>query len=269
MPSTFVSSNTTASTPEMQTEWRQSLADFDSAYQAYSETEQGRALGMPATMTPPTVSAKSSTRPLVSKRDLRVLLLVRQILLQHDRDESSAGRVQQVVRIDPAGLRHNPNSLPNRVYEIVRQAGMEGIHITDILARLEQLKQSPRSEHHRYQIVRKALTQNSAVICRSGKGRFRLRNGLLPGQRVATTARKAPVVADSKLPSLIDIARKQIEKFRDHPLAPLSARQVWGILMRMGYRCSYDYLRQALIRAGIRTPRLARKIIPDESSAEA
>jgi hypothetical protein len=201
----------------------------------------------------PVSKVKVGKKSRVSKRDAKVLMYLYQVLQSQKEDEIAAAQGKAIIKIDADRYVAKPNSLSHHLYAILLAAGKDGIHINDIIARLEQSGYQLRSQYHKYSHIHSALRRASYMVLRMGRGKFRLRNGFIPSVRMQPTS-AAPITnskteTSTKIPTLADIAKHVVEQCGDEP--NLTPRTVWVIMQQMNFHCNLDYLLARMRACGL------------------
>jgi hypothetical protein len=216
----------------------------------------------------PVSKVKVAKKARVSKRDAKVLIYLHQVLQSQKEDEIAAAQGKAIIKIDSDRYVAKPNSLSHHLYAILLAAGKDGIHINDIIDRLEQSGYQLRSQYHKYSHIHSALRRSSYMVLRMGRGKFRLRNGFIPLVRMqpdsekTLTNSKAATIA--KIPTLTDIAKHVVEQCGDEP--KLTPRTVWVIMQQMNFHCNLDYLLARMRACGlVRQGKIVRPLRSDSS----
>jgi len=232
------------------TDWKTTLAELDHEYEQYANRVPSNDLPEPSEEVPMTaiksVKAATKKKAAVSKRDVHLLMMLHQLIVNHEEAEETERRSKDISTVEPQKFSPKPNSFSHHVHAVVKNAGKEGIHINNIIAGIEQAGYPLRSQYHKYSQVRAELSRNGYMYVKVKPAVFRLRNGFAAEARPVKTVKVATSKNDNKVPALKDIILSIKDKYK---AKKPSAQQVWFIMLKMGYSCSQKYVMQILARA--------------------
>lgn len=178
---------------------------------------------------------------LLSKKDARILLSVREMIVSHMQREEQARRSSVITVINPDQFRIAPNSIESLIAQALR-GNDAGLHINDIIPRLEALGWRTTSVHHKYTEVYRAIRRHYYMFEKLGRAKFRLREAFAQRPAEPRSPRQSNPTS-KKLTTIKDIAIGVVQKFGD---AASSPSIVWAIMLRMGYDCSYSSVYKAM-----------------------
>jgi hypothetical protein len=189
-------------------------------------------------------AAQDAKKRHVSRRDMRVLMMLRQVLLDHEEAETIRERAQTITKVEPAAFMPKPGTIEHYLCLAIGQAGDQGVHINDVITSMERGGFHFNSQYHKYAQVHSALRRNEFMFVKVKPATFRLRVAFKHAEPVVKTA---VVVShkhnDTKIPSLIDCALGIARKYKDRNLSP---KQIWLTMRKMGYECSLEYITRVL-----------------------
>jgi hypothetical protein len=228
------------------TPWQESLSQIDNDYIHHSNQDSSFDDEPEAPAEEPVVEMETKTKVKrsfsISKRDMRVLLYLRQVLQAHNEDEEAQKRSKLITKVEAVKFTQKPNSLSQHLHDLLLPAGKTGLHINDIIEGIEKAGYNLQSKYHKYSQVNSALRRHGYMVLRIGRGTFRLRDGFLNKKQVKQPVKQVITSSNllvNKVPKLIDIAKYVIVECQDHDLTP---QKVWYIMSQMGYNCSLRYL---------------------------
>jgi hypothetical protein len=190
------------------------------------------------------VDQEDEERPrLLSKKDARILLSIRELIASHMQREEQVRRGRTITVVDSNKFRIGANSIENYIARAL-QNSETGMHLNDIITGIEALGWRTTSVHHKYAEVYRAIRQHYYMFEKMGKAKFRLRAAFSQRPMDRTPISISVDTNKGKLTTLKDIAVSVVEKFYAPP--GIYPSLVWAIMRRMGYDCSYSAVYKAM-----------------------
>jgi hypothetical protein len=167
----------------------------------------------------------------LKRKDVRLLLTAREFVKDYNRLCEEKERALDIKVVNVAINNSSTEALILKALSNIQ----DGLHINDIIIRLEKLGWVSESKYHKYDLVRKTLSDNYFMFQRIAPATFKLREGF----RGRPPEKTQPVIRhktkSNKLTSLEDIvvwcAKKQ--NSNTYP------GSVYYALRQCGYRCAY------------------------------
>src|ERR1700722_3442634 len=238
-------------------DWKEHYSSMDEAQKATSLNDVRRECGLPTDSSPtyksvpPIVAETLATnlhteeedKRLLTKKDARILLEVRDMISFHLNREERLRRSNAITVIDPDQFQISPTSIESYIAKVLR-GNDDGLHLSEIIERLEQIGWKTTSVHHKYAKVNSAIRRHYYMFDKVGKAKFRLRAAFEPRPIERTTAAHQSDPNKDKLITIKDIVVGVVQKFYAPP--GLYPSVVYAILQRMGYNCSYSAVYKAM-----------------------
>jgi hypothetical protein len=180
----------------------------------------------------------------LGRRDVRLLLTVRDIIKEYKRQQEEKARALDIKIVNPESVGIDDNSTESYIIRALSTTD-DGLHINTIIEAIESMGWISDSKYHKYSHVRKTIAENYFMFQKIAKATFKLREGFrkrVPAKNPED--RRKPIENVGKLTTLEDIIetviRKRQGKFGMYPAG------VWYILKRMGYKFSYTTVHAAM-----------------------
>ena len=234
-------------------DWKRSYSSLEDV--AETDADKNRLIAEANGDLPPIVVemiARSSFKPkkekdvarIVSKRDTRTLLLVRDMLFAHKEREELRKRCRTITTIEPSKFDVEQTSTVAFIFRAL-QNDNDGKHINTIITNIEQLGWTTTSIYHKYSDVYSAIRKNYYMFERVAKATFRLREAFANRTPAVRSANIVKLPAPTQnLVRLKDVAVCVVEKFHRKP--GLSTHLVWSIMHHIGYRCYYRSVQRVM-----------------------
>jgi hypothetical protein len=184
---------------------------------------------------------KDETR-IISKRDTRTLLLVRDMILAHKEREELRRKCRTITTVEPAQFDLDPTSTVAFIFRALQDN--ETKHINTIIANIEQLGWTTTSTYHKYSEVYSAINKHYYMFDRVGRATFRLREAFSNRTQTRSERIVRPQTPSQDLVRLKDVAAYVVQKFYRKP--GLSAHLVWSIMRHIGYSCHYSSVQRVM-----------------------
>lgn len=153
----------------------------------------------------PKVVAKQP-KSLLKRKDIKILLVVRELLRRQARSAEQKVRAQTIKQVNKADFLLPPTSIESYLHRVLLTTE-EPMHIKDIIPQAEALGWETAPIDHKYAQVYRAMRLNDYMFLRVGKNKFRLRDGFRNKQpdkierKITDRERFAP----NYVPTLLDL----------------------------------------------------------------
>jgi hypothetical protein len=129
----------------------------------------------------------------------------------------------------------DPNSIEAKIKYILENEN-NGLHLKEIIFKLEQIGWHSNSEYHKYSSAHKLLTKYSYMVEKCGKAKFRIRDGMKYVQQPKPVYQPKIKVDDNKLCSTSKAVFDVVSRFSNE--AGITCKELTYIMHQLGYHCS-------------------------------
>lgn len=182
--------------------------------------------------------------PQSKKNNVQDLITVRNLLRIGDALEEQHKRAIDIREVDQANYVVRSTSIESYLLRAL-YATEEGLHINDIIARIEVLGWASTSKYHKYAQVYSALNKNYFMFMRVSKGKFKLREGFR-GRKPAKLQQPQPAQnqGQAKLITIKDIVYDISKLYQDD--SGIYPSRAHDIMKHIGYSCHYSSVYRAM-----------------------
>lgn len=184
---------------------------------------------------------KEVCKNTISKRDLKVMLVVQGWFLAAKRQNEEHKRALDIRTVEAESL--NSKSLIFKILDLYKDSN-EPQHIVSIINNLEAGGYNFKSIYHKYNSVRNTIREYYYFFIKTGKGQYKLRQGLAHEDTVIEPLNKTIRIKTNIIPTIksvvIDVAKNYLPPDEIYP------GRLFNVLNLMGFRCAYSTVRRAM-----------------------
>lgn len=179
---------------------------------------------------------KIQEKELISKRDVKIMLTVREWFRTAKAQEQEKQRALDIKTSEPVIF--NPKSLISKILNLFVDKNKPQ-HITSIITQLETSGYTFKSLYHKYNTVRNTIRNNYFLFVRVGKGIYKLRQGLnTKEQPIITPTNRVQRQRTNTIPKIKDAVIEAAKMYsKEEGIWP---GRVCYILNRSGFKCGYS-----------------------------
>ena len=207
------------------------------------DLDKGYTLKIPAIVANTIIENKNrnKVKHIIGKDDADFLVSIRNFLYSYAKREEEIKKCKRITVINKDQFNIDPDSIEALIGRIL-QNEEKGLHITDIITKLEQLGWQTTSTYHKYNAVYRAINKHYYMFEKMGKAMFRLRNAF--SNRPVD---KTPISHSELSKEPLTIKDVVVEIFKTFSTSEgLYPSLVWSVMRKMGYDYSYSAIRKVM-----------------------
>lgn len=172
----------------------------------------------------------------IERRDVKVLLLVKEILRRQKDQSERLRNAANIRQVDRSLYAIKPGSITAYMLQVLA-ATNDPMHITQLITGIEALGWHSKSVFHKYDVVRKALRDNSGMFEKVSRAKFRLCDGFrnIKPEKTEPPTRREKI---AKLTTLKDVVVYIAKTYSSNGrIYPAHLHYLMGIT---GFSCAYS-----------------------------
>jgi hypothetical protein len=195
----------------------------------------------------------------IERRDVKVLLIVREILRRQAAQAERKRNAEDIRQLDKSLYEIKPGSVTAYIVQVLSWTN-DPIHINQIIAQIEGAGWNTTSTYLKYDIVRKAL--RDPMFEKVGRGMFRLRDGFrgIKPEKTEPPTRRDKI---DTLTTLKDVAIRIAKTYQtERGIYPARLHFIMG---RTGFSCAYSSVYRVMQCSPFVRDGMSYKVINDVS----